>query len=105
MPQPTYENLFGTGAIWDATGLHIPQAALASTGLSANPPSALELYAAIVKQVHGWLSTNTDQAVLASSDLTVQAPLIRNGIPRTQYQFSERFFGSYNAPEFDPDQV
>lgn len=107
MAQPTYENLFGAGTIWDAGNnrLQISFSALQAAGLSNNPPSALEIYAAIIKQAHSWLSANTDQSVLASSDLTVQAPLTRNGVPRTQYQFSERFYGSYVAPMFNPEDV
>lgn len=107
MATPSITDLFGAGATWDANNnqLKIPFSALQAAGLSTNPPSALEVYSALVKNAHTWLNANTDQSVMASSDLTVQAPLTRNGTPKTQYQFATRFFGSYQAPEFDPDQV
>lgn len=107
MPQPSFAELFGVGSNWDAVdnSLQIPLSALQQSGLSANPPSALEVYSALIKTAHTWLSANTDATVLATSDLTVQAPIVRNGQPRTQFQFSARFYGAYNAPEFDPDQI
>lgn len=107
MPQPSYSDLFGAGSQWNAATnrLEIPLSALQSAGLTNNSPTALEAYSGIIKNGHTWLSSNTDQAVSATSDLTISAPIPRNGIPKTQFQFATRFYGSYSAPEFLPDQV
>lgn len=107
MAQPAFSDLFGPGAAWDAANnkLDIPIAALQASGLTKANPTALEAYAALVKNAHTWLSANTDSSVLAASALTISAPVTWNGNPQTQFQFTERFYGSYQAPTFVPDQL
>ncbi|BAY10298.1 hypothetical protein [Calothrix sp. NIES-2098] len=107
MTQPTYANLFGTGATFNTSTnkLEIPIAALAESGLDATEPTALEAFAAITKNGHGWLSTNTDAAVMADGTLNIFAPTTRNGDPKTQFGYTLNFYGSYSTPTFDPDQV
>jgi hypothetical protein len=111
MTQPTIPNLLGTGAAWLAAnasvtepGLFIPASALQTTGLDISvTPSALALVGAIDQLNHNWLSTNTDAAVMMTSDLSAIAPSTRNGSPKTQFQFTKRHFRAYAAPSFDPD--
>jgi len=105
MSQPLIADLFGTGSTYDATAkkLDIPLSALPA--LTTANPTALELYAALVSYAHTWLNANTDQSVLATSDTTSQAPLTRNGVPKTQFQYTLRFFGPYSTPNFDPNAI
>lgn len=107
MPEPNFTDLMGIGSQWNASAnrLEVPFSALAPTGLSSNPPSALEVYGAIIKNAHAWLSNNRDESVGAASELSVTAPYPRNGQQKTQFQFSERFYASYDAPEFNPDSL
>lgn len=106
MAQPTFNDLFGPGATWDALSnkltITFPTSNQSGTPVAL---SALEVYGTIVSNGHAWLNPNTDSTVMATSDLTVQAPLVRNGQPRTQFQFNQRFFGNYSAPSFDPSQI
>lgn len=105
MSQPGITDLFGTGATFTGGNLTIPLTALQNAGITGDSPTALEIYAALVKNAHGWINTNTDASVMATSDLTSTAPITRNGTPRTQFQFAVRFFGSYSAPTFDPNSI
>lgn len=107
MAQPTYENLFGSGAAYNSgtSKLEIPLTALATSGLDATDPTALETLAAIVKNAHSWLSSNTDEEVMATSEINIFAPSTRNDQTKTQYGYTLDFFGNYTAPTFDPDEV
>lgn len=107
MVQPTYANLFGTGATFNTSTnkLEIPLSALATSGLNATEPTALEAFAAITKNGHAWLSTNTDAAVMADSSLNIFAPTTRNDEPKTQFGYTVNFYGGYAQPTFDPDEV
>lgn len=106
MPQPTYADLFGPGATLDGSNnLTIPYAALQAAGISGNPPAALESYAAVTKTASTWLAANTDEAVQASVEQRITAPSVRNGVDRTEFVYSTSFYGNYNAPTFDPDEV
>lgn len=106
MSQPQITDLFGANSTWNATSktLEIPLTSLPAL-TSNQSPTPLELYAAIVNSAHAWLNTNQDTSVMATSDLTNQAPLTRNGTPKTQYQYAVRFFGSYSAPTFNPNDL
>lgn len=105
MTQPLIVDLFGVGSSYDSAAkkLNIPITALPI--LTTTNPTALEIYAAIVDTAYKWLSTNTDTSVMASCDTNAQAPITRNGSPRTQFQYSVRFFGPYNSPVFDPNSI
>jgi hypothetical protein len=108
MAQPTAENLFGTGANYNATTdkFEITKAALEAAGITnAATAAPIEIYAAIVKNAHSWLVSNTDEAVLAASSLSVSAPFFRNGVDKTSFTYQAQFFGAYNAPAFDPDDL
>lgn len=103
--QPGITDLFGATATFSGTPkvLEIPLTSLPA--LTSANPTALELYAAIVQTAHAWISANTDQSVLVDSALTISSPITKNGIPKTQFQYSERFYGVYTAPTFDPNAV
>ncbi len=103
----TFEQLYGTGAIFntDTLTLEIPLTALAQSGLDAIEPTALETLAAIAKNAHAWLSTNTDETVAADSEVRAFAPTFRNNEDKTQHQYSLNFYTPYTAPTFDPDEV
>ncbi|MGV0102344.1 hypothetical protein NSTCB13_00865 [Nostoc sp. DSM 114160] len=103
--QPGITDLFGPTATFSGTPkvLEIPLSSL--TALTSSNPTALEIYAAIVQTAHTWINANTDVSVMATSDLTISSPITRNGVAKTQFQFSERFFGTYAAPTFDPNAV
>lgn len=105
MAQPLVTDLFGTGSAYDATAkkLTIPLTALPA--LTAANPTPLELYAAIIQYAHNFLNANTDQSVLAASDITIQSPYPRNSINKTQFQYAVRFYGPYAQPTFDPNTV
>lgn len=112
MAQPTIANLYGTGSMYltaSATntgkGLFIPESVLTAIGVDAtSTPSAVTLAAALDAINHAWLSTNTDAAVMISSDYNAVAPVTRNSIQKTQHQYTKRHFRSYAAPTFDPDE-
>ncbi|BBD69683.1 hypothetical protein NIES4072_29810 [Nostoc commune NIES-4072] len=103
--QPGITDLFGANSTFSGTPkvLEIPLSSLPA--LTSANPTALELYAAIIQTAHTWLNANTDASVLATSDITISSPVTRNGAPKTQFQFTERFYGSYAAPSFDPNAV
>ncbi|MEH2222593.1 hypothetical protein [Nostoc sp.] len=103
--QPGITDLFGANSTFSGTPkvLEIPLSSLPS--LTSANPTALELYAAIIANAHAWINANTDASVMASSDLVVSSPITRNGTAKTQFQFSERFYGPYTAPTFDPNAV
>ncbi|MEH2377746.1 MAG: hypothetical protein V7K27_02410 [Nostoc sp.] len=103
--QPGITDLFGANSTLSGTPkiLAIPLTSLPA--LTGSNPTALEVYAAVVSYAHTWLNANTDASVLATSDVTISSPITRNGVPKTQFQFSERFYGSYAAPIFDPNAV
>ncbi|MEH2318561.1 hypothetical protein [Nostoc sp.] len=105
MTQPAITDLFGATATFSGTPkiLEIPLTSLPA--LTGANPTALEIYAAIISFAHAWFSTNADQSVLVDSNLTISSPITKNGIPRTQFQFAERFYGPYTAPIFDPNTV
>lgn len=104
--QPGITDLFGAGATLDGSNnLLIPYTALQAAGGSGNPPTALEYYGGIVKNAHAWLEANTDASVMATSSLRITAPIQRNSTDRTQFTYSEVFYGDYSSPTFDPDQV
>ncbi|MEH2164560.1 MAG: hypothetical protein V7K38_26790 [Nostoc sp.] len=103
--QPGITDLFGATATFSGSPkiLAIPLTSLPS--LSGANPTALEIYAAIIANAHAWINANTDASVMASSDLVISSPITRNGTAKTQFQFSERFYGTYAAPTFDPNAV
>lgn len=103
--QPGITDLFGTGSTFSGTPkvLSIPLTALPA--LTSSSPTALELYAAIISYAHTWLNSNTDASVMANSNLTISSPITRNGTVKTQFQYSEIFYGPYTAPTFDPNVV
>ncbi|MBH8576992.1 hypothetical protein I8752_29225 [Nostocaceae cyanobacterium CENA369] len=105
MSQPGFTDLFGTDTTFSGTPkvLSIPLTALPA--LTSANPTALEIYGAIVQMAHAWITANTDASVMATSDLTISSPITRNGIAKTQFQYSERFYGPYTAPTFDPNTV
>ncbi|QLE41687.1 hypothetical protein FD723_15530 [Nostoc sp. C052] len=105
MTQPAITDLFGANSTFSGTPkvLEIPLTSLPA--LTGSNPTALELYAAIVSFAHSWISANTDQSVLVDSTLTISSPVTKNGVPRTQFQYAERFYGAYTAPTFDPNAV
>ncbi len=104
---PTFEEIYGTGATFNTatSTLEIPLTALAQSGLNATNPTPLQTLGAIARNAHAWLSTNTDETVMADSDLNPFAPIQRNGEDKTQFQYSINFYASYTTPEFDPDEV
>ena len=103
--QPGITDLFGANSTFSGSPkvLEIPLSSLPA--LTSPNPTALELYAAIISFAHAWINANTDASVMASSDLVVSSPVTRNGTAKTQFQFSERFYGPYSAPTFDPNAV
>ncbi|MEH1795867.1 MULTISPECIES: hypothetical protein [unclassified Nostoc] len=88
-------DLFGATATFSGTPkiLEIPLTSLPA--LTSANPTPLEIYAAIISNAHAWFAANTDASVLATSDLTISSPVTRNGTAKTQFQFSERFYGPY----------
>lgn len=103
--QPGITDLFGANSTFSGSPkvLEIPLTSLPA--LTSANPTPLELYAAIVSFAHTWITANTDQSVLVDSTLTISSPITKNGVPRTQFQYAERFYGTYTAPTFDPNQV
>ncbi|MEH2283350.1 MAG: hypothetical protein V7K90_18795 [Nostoc sp.] len=103
--QPGITDLFGANSTLAGTPkvLEVPLTSLPA--LTNNNPTPLEVYAALISYAHAWLNANTDASVLATSDVTISSPITRNGVPKTQFQFSERFYGTYAAPTFDPNAV
>ncbi|MDJ0675509.1 MAG: hypothetical protein QNJ36_09045 [Calothrix sp. MO_167.B42] len=107
MTQPTYGDLFGTGANFNESTqkIEIPLSALASAGLNATNPTAVNALAAIIKNSHGWLDANQDEQVMATASLESIAPVPRNEIDKTEFSYTLNFYGNYQAPTFDPDEV
>jgi hypothetical protein len=107
MAQPTYAELFGTGATFNsgASRIEIPLTGLSASGLNATEPTALEALASVTKISSAWLSANTDETVMAGCDTTQFAPVQRNGLNKTQFQYALSFYGNYTTPTFDPDEV
>lgn len=105
MSQPLITDLFGSTATFSGTPkvLEIPLTSLPA--LTSANPTPLEIYAAIVATAHTWLNANTDASVLCASDLTNNAPITRNGTPKTQFQYAVKFYGAYSAPTFDPNTI
>ncbi|MEH2001104.1 MAG: hypothetical protein V7L00_20535 [Nostoc sp.] len=103
--QPGITDLFGANSTFTGTPkvLEVPLSSLPA--LTGNNPTALEIYAAIISYAHTWFAANTDASVFGTSDLTISSPITRNGVPKTQFQYSERFYGTYAAPTFDPNAV
>lgn len=103
MAQPSLSDLFGSGTTITSENLQIPLASLASVGLSNQVP--LSILAAIVVRSTDWLLANEDLAVRATSERVVFSPVVRNNVERTQYANTLVFFGNYQAPVFDPDDL
>jgi hypothetical protein len=105
MTQPTFTDFFGSAATYNSTTnkLEIPLSTL--SGLDSTAPTASQALAAIVKSAYAWLAANTDDAVLVDTDLTVIAPSTRNGIQRTQFNYSLQFYAPYSQPTLDPDNI
>jgi hypothetical protein len=105
MTQPAITDLFGANSTFSGTPkvLEIPLTSLPT--LTGSNPTALELYAALVSYAHAWLNSNTDASVMGNSNLIISSPITRNGTPKTQFQYSEIFYGPYTAPTFDPNAV
>ncbi|MEH2374015.1 hypothetical protein [Nostoc sp.] len=105
MSQPAITDLFGATATFAGTPktLEIPLTSLPA--LTGANPTALELYSAIISYAHTWFAANADTSVMGTSDLTISSPITRNGVAKTQFQYSERFYGTYSAPTFDPNAV
>jgi hypothetical protein len=107
MALPTLEQLFGAGATLTNGDLTIPAAALIASGVD-NPATAdaLTLFGAVVKNAHSsYFATNNDASVMADIQYSAQAPAIRNNLFKTAFNFNCQFFGAYNVPTFDPDDV
>lgn len=108
MAQPTLEDIFGTlSAVNQDTGnLEISYSALNQMGLyNFNDQYPLTLLAAIIKRANEWLEANQDQAVKATSTYTSSSPSNRNGVDKTEFAFSFSFYGNYQTPTFDPDDL
>lgn len=108
MSQPTFTELFGTGATYNSSTdkFEITKAALEAAGITlASSATAIEILGAITKNAHDWLVDNTDEAVMATSSLEISAPFFRNDLDRTSFIFNLQFLGAYLAPEFDPDDL
>jgi len=105
MAQPTIEDLLGSGSVVDTSNLFvmIPEQVFTDNGLgSLATATPLEIAAVIIKTVNDWLTTNTDETVLADSNLTVNTPAIRNNIEKTLFAFTFEFYGNYTEPVFNP---
>ncbi len=107
MAQPTFENLFGTGATFNPTTntLEIPLSALAGSGLDATSPTATKTLGAIVKNAHSWLEANQDEEIMVTASVDNFAPVERNELDKTQFSYTVNFYGDYQTPTFDPDEV
>lgn len=108
MAQPTITDLFGVGAVYNATTnkLEISQAALQAAGITnAATATPLEYLGAIAKTAHTWLEPNLDETVNATSRVDISAPFFRNNIQKTSFIYNLQFFGAYTAPTFDPDDL
>lgn len=108
MAQPTFTDLFGAGATYNpaTNNLEIPKAALENAGIAdAATATPIEILGAVTKLSHDWLSVNTDEAVMANSRLDTSSPFFRNNVEKTSFIFNLQFFGNYNAPIFDPDDL
>ncbi len=107
MTQPTYGDLFGSGANFNEStqNIEIPLSALASVGLDATNPTAVNALGAIIKNSHGWLSANQDEQVMVTASLDNFAPVERNEVDKTEFSYTVNFYGNYQAPTFDPDEV
>ena len=105
MTQPSITDLFGANSTFSSTThtLSIPMTSLPA--LTNANPTPLEIYAALVSFAHNWISANSDQSVLADSTLSINSPITKNGIQKTQFQYAVKFYGVYNAPTFDPNAV
>jgi hypothetical protein len=101
--QPTLIQLFGTGTTISSGNLVVPLSALASVGLSDQDP--LGIFGAIIKIGGDWIAANTDESVMASCEKSTFAPITRNNLEKTQYNYNLAFYGSYQAPTFDPDDL
>lgn len=108
MAQPTLEELFGIGTTYNEVTekLEIPKAALGISGLDlVGSFAAVGLLAAITKNAHAWLVTNEDELVRAASRLDYSAPFFRNEQEFSSFIYNLQFFGRFQQPEFDPDDV
>ena len=105
MTQPAFTDLFGANSSFSGTPkiLNIPLSSLPA--LTNANPTALEVYAAIVSYAHNWINANSDQSVLSDSTLTINSPITKNSVAKTQFQYAVKFYGVYNAPTFDPNTV
>lgn len=108
MAQPTFINLFGVDAIYNASTnkFEISKAALEAAGITnAASATPIEILAGITKNAHVWLSINTDEAVNSTSRLDYSAPFFRNNLNKSSFAYNMQFFGDFAQPEFDPDQL
>jgi hypothetical protein len=99
--------LFGDAADFDNSYFRIPRDRLIEMGLDdPENSSGEEIFAAIVKGAYErFFKLNTNEAVQAAMDKSIYAPFTRNEIERTQFAYTCQFFGSYTAPDFDPDDL
>ena len=105
MTQPAFTDLFGANSTFNATSktLEIPLTSLPA--LTNANPTPLEIFAAVLSYAHVWINANSDQTVLSDSVLTINSPITKNGVAKTQFQYAVKFYGVYNAPTFDPNAV
>lgn len=106
MSQPTITDLFGTGANVDSGNLIVNHDAFIAAGIT-DPSTAtpLELLAAIIKIAAPWIEANTDTTVMSSASSYISAPATRNGLNKTQFNYTLAFYGSYTSPTFNPNEV
>jgi hypothetical protein len=108
MAQPTAQDIFGQNVFYDEGqgNFQISSRDLQNSGLSyISEGSPIPILAAILKTASEWLENNQDEAVKATCSTYSSSPVNRNGIDYTEFNFSFSFFGSYEAPAFDPDEL
>ena len=105
MTQPAFTDLFGANSTFNATTKTLEMPLTSLPALTNANPTALEVYAALVSFAHNWINANSDQSVLADSTLTINSPITKNSVAKTQFQYAVKFYGPYTAPTFDPNSI
>jgi len=105
MAQPTITDLFGANSTYDTASKTVSLPLTSLPALTNANPTPLEIYAALISFAHNWINANSDQSVLADSGLTINSPITKNSVAKTQFQYAVRFYGPYTAPTFDPTQI
>jgi hypothetical protein len=102
MAQPTLTEIFGTPSTIDGNlnALVIPSSFFAQYGINLNSALPIELLAVLIVTTYFSMATNTDETVNLAVTRTITAPVSRNNQDKTSFSFNLEFFGSYESPTF-----